>query len=129
MLETILYIFGAVVGFFVLMNAYVMLSGWMKRGKKLENLRGELGKQIMAGKRLLIYFYSPSCTACKTMTPVVSKLNKENKNVQMVNLATDMEIGRKFGVMGTPATVIVENERIEKFLLGARSEQFLRNLL
>ncbi|MDH3269568.1 MAG: thioredoxin family protein, partial [Ignavibacteria bacterium] len=90
MFETILYIFGAVVGFFLLMNVYVMLSGWMKRGKKLENLRGELGKQIMAGKRLLIYFYSPSCAACKTMTPVVSKLNKENKNVQMVNLSTDM---------------------------------------
>ncbi len=129
MIETILYIIGAIVVFFVLMNGYVLLSGWFKRGKKLENISGELGRQLRAGKRMLIYFYSPSCVACKSMTPMVNKMHRDNKNVHMINLATDMETGRKFGVLGTPATVVVENERIEKFFLGARSEQFLRNLI
>jgi hypothetical protein len=31
--------------------------------------------------------------------------------------------------MGTPATVIVENEKISKYLLGAKSEKYLLELI
>ena len=40
-----------------------------------------------------------------------------------------MSIGRVFGVMGTPATILVENSRIKKYVLGARSESYLRGLI
>ena len=39
------------------------------------------------------------------------------------------EIGRIFGIMGTPATVVVENEKISKYMLGAKSEKSLKDLI
>jgi thioredoxin 1 len=129
MFETILYVVGGIVGFFIIMNLFVLVNGWMKKGRVLTNLSGELGRKIAAGQRMLLYFYSPSCTACKSMTPVIDKMRTENMNVQKINLTKDMDIGRQFGIMGTPATVLVEDSKIQKFYLGARSEQFLRKLI
>ena len=56
-------------------------------------------------------------------------MKKESGNVFSVNLAKDMQTARAFGVMGTPATVIVEEGRIRKFILGARTERYLRDLI
>ena len=128
-MENILYIVLAIVGLFVVMQLYVRLSSWFKKGKTISGVTGSLGKELRSGNRTLIYFYTNSCAACKPMTPVVDRLKKEFKNIHKVNLATDMETGRKFGVMGTPATVVVEDEKIINFHLGAKNEQFLRNLL
>jgi thioredoxin 1 len=118
-----------VVGFFVFMQVFVWISGLLKKGKKLGNIKGELGRHIQSGKKSLVYFYSPACGACRAMTPMVDKMKKEFKEVFSVNLAKDMDTARVFGVMGTPATVIVENGEIRKFVLGARSEKFLRDLI
>ena len=113
----------------MLINLFVLVSGFLKKGKVLTDLSGELGRKIAAGQRMLLYFYSPTCAACRVMTPVIDKMRTENKNVQKINLTREMDLGRKFGVMGTPATVLVEDAKIQKFYLGARSEQFLRNLI
>lgn len=63
------------------------------------------------------------------MTPVVDKLRKENKNVFKINLARQMDMARAFGVMGTPATVLVKNSKIDTYVLGAKTEAYLRGLL
>jgi len=63
------------------------------------------------------------------MTPVVDRLKQENRDIYKINISRDMQIGRIFGVMGTPATVLVENSEIKKYVLGAKSEVYLRNLL
>ena len=55
-------------------------------------------------------------------------MKKENKNVYKINLAKERKIGQIFGVMGTPATVVVENSAIDQFILGARSKKFLTSL-
>jgi hypothetical protein len=65
------------------------------------------------------------------MTAVIDEMKQKNKNVYKINLARENErkIGQVFGVMGTPATVIVENSRIDQFILGARSRKFLSALI
>ncbi len=129
MLDILLYIVLIIIGFFVFMQLFVWISGLTKRGKMIGNIKGELGRQIQSGKKLMVYFYSPTCGACKAMTPMVDRLKKEFKGVFSVNLAKDMETARVFGVMGTPATVVVKNGQIQKFVLGARSEKYLRDML
>ena len=128
-MDNFLYILLFVVALFALMQIYVRLSTWSKKGKSVENIGGDLGKEINSGGRHLLYFYTSSCAACKTMTPVIDTLKKEFNNIHKVNLATDMEIGRKFGVMGTPATVVVEKNKITSYVLGYKNAQFLRTLL
>ena len=128
-MNNLLYIVLFVIALFALMQIYVRLSTWLKKGRKVENIDGELGKEINSGGRHLLYFYTSSCAACKTMMPLIDALKEEFKNIHKVNLAIDMEIGREFGVMGTPATVVVENNKITSYTLGHKNTPFLRNLL
>jgi thioredoxin 1 len=128
-MDTILYIVLAIVGLFVVMQLYIRLSAVFKKGKVIEGVKGKLGSDIQSGKKMLVYFYTNSCAACKPMTPMVDRLKKEFKNIHKINLATDMDTGRAFGVMGTPATILVEDQKIKSFNLGAKTESFLRNLI
>lgn len=128
-MNDILYIVLAFAGLFVLLQLVTRISTFLKKGKEVNGLPGKLGKDVASGRRQLIYFFTHSCQACKAMTPVVEKLSKEFSNIHSVNLARDMDIGRRFGVMGTPAVVLVESGKIKEFTLGAKSEPYLRNLL
>jgi protein-disulfide isomerase len=62
------------------------------------------------------------------MTPVVDEMMNEKNNVYKINLAKDYNIGKIFGVMGTPATIIVDESKIDQYILGARSKNFLIEL-
>ena len=128
-MESILYIVMTIAGLFVVMQLYIRLSSVFKKGKVIEGVKGKLGNEVSSGKKLMVYFYTNSCAACKPMTPVVDRLKKEYKNIHKVNLATDMDIGRAFGVMGTPATILVEDQKIKSYNLGSKTEAFLRNLI
>ena len=128
-MENFLYIIAAVVGLFIVLQLYMRLSSYLKKGKEINGVSGKLGKEIGSGRRLAVYFFTNSCAACKPMTPVVEKLKKEFPNLHKINLASDMDTGRKFGVMGTPCTVVVENGRISDFILGAKTEGFLRGII
>ena len=128
-MDNLLYIILAFIGLLLLMQLWMRISTWRKKGKEVTGIGGRMGKDISEGGRFLFYFYTNSCAACKAMTPLIDKLSAEYNNIHKVNLATEMDTGRKFGVMGTPALVLVEGQRIQEFLLGARSESFLRNLL
>lgn len=128
-MNNILYIVLAFVALFVILQLTARISTFLKKGKEVNGIPGKLGKDIASGGRQLIYFFTHSCQACKAMTPVVDKLSKEFGNIHRINLATDMDIGRSFGVMGTPAVVLVESGKIKEFILGAKSEPYLRNLL
>ena len=95
-----------IIGFFVVMRLIVWIQGQMKKGKTIPPFSGELGNRIQKGEKLLLYFYTPSCGACKSMTPVIDKMKEEVNNIYKINLSRDYDIGKIFGVMGTPATII-----------------------
>jgi thioredoxin-like negative regulator of GroEL len=128
-MSNLLYFAGAVVVFFLLLQLFVWFSGYKKRGHTVPELNGELGRRIKSGQRLLLYFYSPACGACRSMTPLIEKMQNENKNVVKINVVDQSGLARQLGVWGTPATVVVENARIDQFILGARPESYLRKLL
>ena len=127
-MDTLLLIVLVFVGFFVIMRLMVWVSGKLKKGKKIPPFSGELGERIQKGDKLLLYFYTPSCGACKTMTPVVEEMMDTKDNVYKINLTKDYNIGKIFGIMGTPATIVVNESKIDQYILGARTKQFLNEL-
>ncbi len=127
-MDSFLLALAIIIGFFVVMRLFVWITGKMKTGKKIGPFSGEIGERIQKGEKLLLYFYTPSCGACKAMTPVIDEMKKEKNNVYKINLTRDYNIGKIFGVMGTPATILVNDSKIDQYILGARSERFLRNL-
>jgi len=128
-MDNLLYVILFVVGLFVFMQLYIRISTFLKKGKTIKNIPGSLGKEVSGPGKHLIYFYTDSCAACKPMTPIVESMRKNNKNVHKVNLATNMELARTFGVMGTPSTIILENNKIGSFIVGVKNQHFLQKLL
>ncbi len=128
-MDSILYIVLIIVGFFVAMQVYIRLVSAFKKGKTVSGVKGEIGREIEKGNKVLVYFFTPTCSACKPMTPVIEELRKEFSNLFKVNLARDMDTGRHFGVMGTPALVLVEDKKIKSYILGARNRHFIEKLL
>ncbi|CUS98779.1 Thioredoxin [Candidatus Kryptobacter tengchongensis] len=128
----IIYIAGAIIVFFILMNLSVVLRAKLKKGKSLSDLGGEIGKAIKNGEKVVLYFYSPTCSACKVQTPIIDKLmNSVDGKVKIfkIDVSRDINVALKLGVMGTPSTVIIENARIKEFFVGVKSENKLRKFL
>jgi len=127
-MDTVLLIVLVFIGFFVLMRVLVWINGKLKKGKEIPPFSGEISESIQKGDKLLLYFYSPSCGACKAMTPVVDEMMSKKNNVYKINMSKDYSIGKIFGIMGTPATIVVNESKIDQFILGARSKKFLIGL-
>jgi len=125
----IVYVLGGIIALFFLLQLGMRLKMRMQKGKPAPELGGRYGKAVKSGKKAMFYFYSESCSACKPMTPIIEQFVKKNHNYFKVNIAKDMQTARQFGVMGTPSTVIIENGKIQDFLVGPQPEQKLRTLL
>lgn len=128
-MSTVLLIIIAIVVLFIGMQLFMVFKMKLKKGKSAPNLEGKAGRLVNNGDKVLFYFYSPGCRACIPMTPVIKNLAKKNKSVFPVDVSRDMTTAQKFGVMGTPSTVVIESGVIKEFLVGFQSEDKVRTLL
>jgi len=125
----ILYIVGGLVVLFLLFQYSMVFKMRLQKGKPAPTIGGQVGRTIQSGGKALFYFYSPSCRACKQMTPTIERLSKQNKGIIKIDISRDMTTAKKFGVMGTPSTVLVQAGKIAEFLVGPQTEDKLLTLL
>jgi len=125
----ILYILGAFVAAFVLLQLFMVFKMRLKKGKPAPELGGKMGALLGKGEKAAFYFHSPSCGACRSMTPIIEEYTGSKKNLFSINIMEDMDTARKFGILGTPSLVIVEEGTIREFLVGAQSRERLASLL
>lgn len=118
-----------VIGGFTLLQVTMILRMKLKKGKTVPNLPGAHGRRIKKGDKVLLYFYSTNCRACKAITPVVKSLQKKRKDIFSINITKDMDTARKLSVMGTPSFVVVEDGIIKEYLAGAIGEQKILELI
>ena len=122
-------IVAVIVGGFVLLQLSMVLRMKMKKGKRVPELGGAHGRMIKAGSKVIMYFYSPNCRACKSITPIVRPLSKKHKNLYSINITKDMDTARKLGILGTPSVVLVEGGIIKEFIAGAVGESQILAML
>jgi len=119
----------ALVAFILVMNLSVVLRAKFKKGKVVNDIGGKIGEAIKRGERVMLYFYSPTCSACKVQTPIIDNLiNLANGRTKIfkIDVSRDVDTALKFGVMGTPSIVVVEDGKIKEFFVGVKSENILR---
>ena len=107
----------------------LMISIKRKKGQPAPELEGKYGKKVRQGKRVLFYFYGPTCPPCIQMTPLVDKIKQDGLHVFKIDISKEMLIARRFGVMGTPCLVLVENNLISDFVMGPQSEQAIEEII
>jgi thioredoxin 1 len=123
------YLVGGVILAFLAVQVLPLLRARHMRGQPAPDLAGVTVESQRQLPRLLVYFWSPTCGMCRTMTPVIDALARERHDIVKVNVQEAAPLARRFGVMATPALVLVRDGRIEQILLGARSEAQIRTLL
>jgi len=126
--NTVLIISLLLVGFL-----FIQLLPFIKaremRGRPTPDLSDVFTEQQRSQKRLLLYFWSPRCSMCRAMTPVIEQLTQQRQDVISINAAENTDIARRFKVMGTPTLILLVEGKIDKILLGAKSEKTIRSLL
>ncbi len=114
---------------FMGMQYLMVLRSKRNKGKRVGQVGGKIGRAIASGGKAMVYFYSPSCRACKYQTPVIDRLISDGHKIHKVDISRDMATARKFGVMATPTTVVLSGDEIVEFLVGAKTEEKLRQFL
>ncbi len=122
-------ILAVVIGGFTILQLSMVLRMKLKKGKAVPSLGGAYGRRIKKGDRVLLYFYSTNCRACKAVTPIIKSMQKKRKDVFSINISKDMDTARKLSVMGTPAFVVVEDGIIKEYVAGAIGEQRIMELI
>jgi thioredoxin 1 len=128
-MQVFLYIVTGVIVVFFSIQLFMFFKMKLNKGKHLTDLEGSAGEIIKSGGKSVFYFYSPNCGACLSMTPVIDRLSAKNKSIHKINILEDMNTARKFGVMGTPSLVVVEDGVINEFLVGQQPEEKIYELL
>lgn len=128
---TVILIFFAtlMMAMLLLFQLYPLLVSRRSCGKKAPRLAGLVSDNILKNKRYTLYFWSPQCGMCPSMTHVIDKLSKERNDLAKVDAVQHAELAHQMGVMGTPALVFIENGRIENIALGAKTERRILSLL
>ncbi len=113
----ILYIGAAVIAALfilkIILQIIVLRKAKKNVGVKLTEVLPEL-----RGKDFFIYFYSPTCTPCIRLTPVIKDLISKGVKGKMIDVTKNLEVARKLGIMATPSVVIVKNGYINDVLMG-----------
>lgn len=126
----ILGIVGGLIVLFLGLQFFLVARMRRQKGKPAPELSGKIGQWVSKGKAAMFYFYSPSCGACRAMTPAVKKLAKSRKGgVYPIDISQDMATARKFGVMATPTIIVVEKGIIQQVLIGPQPTSALKQLL
>jgi thiol-disulfide isomerase/thioredoxin len=111
------------------LQVFVLVRTRAARGRPATGLPGAAGEAAASGRRIALYFWSPSCPSCRTQGPVIEKLRKELPDIYPINIAEDLSSARALGILGTPATVVIEGGIVKNVFLGVTAEEKLRRAL
>lgn len=122
------YIGIAVVLAITLLNVLPFINARRLRGRAVPALDSLISEEQRRKPRLLVYFWSPSCGMCRSMTPVMDDLAHENGAVIKVNIVDAVDVAKAFGVMATPSVAVIEKGVVKKMIVGAMTEARIRGL-
>lgn len=119
-----------IVGTLVVLVLLVLVGQWLMN-RRASLARGPAPASLRArcpGARL-VFFFSPSCTACRSLSPLVEELAARNPgHVCRVNLSEEPDVGRDARVLGTPTTMFLQDDVITEVLLGDMGPNRLHEL-
>lgn len=109
------------VGFVALtlgMQVFLRLRSRALIGSPVPPLPGTVGAAVGRSKRALLYFFSPSCAACRYITPTVKELQRHDPTVFPIDVSEDFTVAGALKVMATPTTIEIADGKIVGYHVG-----------
>lgn len=87
-------------------------------------------KEIRQGK-VLVDCYADWCGPCRMIAPIIEELSNEIDDYKFykMNVDTNMETSKKYGIMSIPTLLIFEDGKLIKQEIGLKSKKELKDLL
>ena len=98
---------------------YPLIKIKLSKGKHTPSLNKFLSADQQKHPRILLYFMSPQCGLCKSITPIVDELAMKRSDIIRFDLTQNMTVAEALGVRATPAFVLIQDGVILKVKLGA----------
>jgi thiol-disulfide isomerase/thioredoxin len=124
----LLLLAGLVTAFLLIMQVSTWMRAQQAQGRPVPDTTAIDGAAARDRVRLY-YFYSDHCGHCRSMTPLVERLQARHRNLIKLNIAEARELARALGAAATPCFVQVVDGFIRQVKLGSQSEARLRAML
>jgi thioredoxin 1 len=106
-----------------LFAAYALWSAFATkqlRGRFVSDL-SELYPQLADHRgKAAIYCYSAHCGPCRSLAPAIDALAREQPNLFKLDIGAHSVVARRLGVQVTPTTLLIEDGRILKAVVGTQ---------
>ncbi len=83
-------------------------------------------KTLLNGSKSILYFYTPTCGACRTQGPIIDKLKEDLNLVGKIDLSENRKVSTEFGIVGVPTTVIMKGNNVAEIFVELKKYDFLR---
>ena len=93
--------------------------------QNIENSFEEIVQNNPLDKYLIVDFYTEECVPCKSMVPILSQIENENKgkiNVLKITAEEHPSLAHKFDIQGVPFIVIFKGHSMLNSFIGTRSK-------
>ena len=78
--------------------------------------------------KVLVDFYANWCGPCKMLSPVLEKISNEIKVIK-VNVDSNQELAREYGVMSIPCLILFEEGKEIKRNIGFMPEAKIKDFI
>lgn len=98
----------------------------------MENVKSVVVKQLQSeGKKILVDFWATWCGPCKSLIPLLEKIEKEYPDVNFVKLDVqqNMELATELGIISVPTVIFYNGTTLVDKSLGIKSETYYREIL
>ncbi len=106
---------------FALLQLVLLWRERRREGRAAPPLHEVLPAGVSPQPRMLLYFYSEHCGACRGVTPLIDELGNEKEGVVKLDVRRHIDTARRFGIIGTPSLVLVDEGMIARTHVGAIS--------
>lgn len=111
------YLFLALSALLVGQALWVKIASGAMRGKRVAEL-AVVFPGLAAQGRAAVYCYSAHCGPCRRITPAIAELERLHPNLYRLDIGTHPGLARRLGVRATPTTLLVEDGRVLKVIVG-----------
>jgi len=115
---------------FILPRLLMALQTAKLKGKDAPVPHKNSAKRIKSGKKTILYFYTPSCGACKMQTPSIERIKKKYPDaIYKIDASKHRDAASAYGVMGVPFLAFIDRGKVVTAKAGVQPETALSNFL
>jgi thioredoxin 1 len=100
------------------------------KGKPAPTPHKQSAKRIKSGAKTILYFFTPSCGACRMQEPLFQKIRKDYPDaIFKIDASISRDAASAYGVMGVPFLAFIEDGKLVSARAGVQSEEAILDFL